>query len=99
MAQPKIRHSQKLGTAIIGPAKIWKKFAQKNFGSANFGCWPSFGLFPNTIYDQIKLQNIVDTAEAIFFEKSDPTKIKVDEIESSESEGEVDDYLLIGQRL
>ena len=32
----------------FGPAKIWKKLAQPKFGWANFGCWPSFGLFPNT---------------------------------------------------
>jgi hypothetical protein len=32
----------------IGPAKIWEKLARPKFGRANFGFWPSFGLFPNT---------------------------------------------------
>ena len=30
----------------FGPAVMWKK---ENFGWTNFDCWPSFGLYPNTI--------------------------------------------------
>jgi hypothetical protein len=47
LAQPKF------GPAIFGPVKFWpsqnlEKIGQTKFGWANFGCWPSFGLFPNT---------------------------------------------------
>ena len=43
------------GPALNEPVKFWpsqnlEKLAQPKFGWANFGCWPSFGLFPNTIF-------------------------------------------------
>ena len=41
------------------------------------------------IYNQIKLQNVVNIAEDIFFEKCEPTKRKLDEIDSSDSEDEL----------
>jgi hypothetical protein len=42
LGQPQpILAQQKNGPAKIGPAKIWQNLA-------NFGCWPSFGLFLNT---------------------------------------------------
>jgi hypothetical protein len=34
------------------------------------------------VYNQVKLQNVINIADAIFFDKTDPSKRKIDEIDS-----------------
>lgn len=40
------------------------------------------------VYNQIKLQNVVNIGEVIFFDKRDPTKRKIDELDSDSDEPE-----------
>ena len=55
LAQPK--SGKNWPSQKSGPAIMWKKLAQPKFGK-NFGCWPSFGLFPNTnLIGQIALHS------------------------------------------
>ena len=38
------------------------------------------------VYNQVKLQNVVNIADAIFFDKQDPSKRKIGEIDSDTDE-------------
>ena len=42
-------------------------------------------------YNKVKIENLIDIAEAILFEKSDPLKRRIDEIDTDDSDSEACD--------